>query len=44
MTQLQILIQFKQLFKDVEQSLDNYNNNLRNELFEIQPEENKGKK
>ena len=39
MTQLQILTQFKQLFHDVQNSLDNYNDNLRNELFEIEPNE-----
>ena len=40
MAQLQILTQFKQLFDDVKLSLNHYNNNLRNELFEIEPNEN----
>ena len=39
MAQLQILTQFKQLFDDVKESLNNYNENLRNELFEIEPNE-----
>ena len=40
MTQLQILTQFKELFDDVQECLLNYNQNLRNELFEIEPNEN----
>ena len=40
MTQLQILTQFKQLFINTKNSLDHYNDNLRNELFEIEPNEN----
>jgi predicted transcriptional regulator len=40
MTRLQNLKQFKQLFINTNKSLDNYNNNLRNELFEIEPNEN----
>ena len=39
MTQLQILTQFNQLFNEVRNSLNNYNENLRNELFEIEPNE-----
>ena len=39
MTQLQILTQFSQLFDEVQESLQNYNENLRNELFEIEPNE-----
>ena len=42
MAKLEILTQFNKLFNKVKESLDNYNDNLRNELFEIQPnEENK---
>ena len=43
MAKLQILTQFKQLFEKVKQSLDNYNDNLRNELFEIEPKESNEK-
>ena len=39
MAQLEILTQFKQLFENVKQSLNNYNDNLRNELFEKEPNE-----
>ena len=39
MTQLQILTQFSQLFIDTKQSLDNYNNNVRNEQFEKDPDD-----
>ena len=39
MTQLQILTQFKELFNDVQEMLQEYNDNLRNELFEIEPNE-----
>ena len=39
MAKLEILIQFKTLFDDVKQSLDNYNDNLKNELFEEEPNE-----
>ena len=35
MARLQILTQFKETFENVKTLLDNYNNNLRNELFEI---------
>ena len=35
MKQLQILTQFSQLFDEVQESLQNYNDNLRNELFEM---------
>ena len=37
MAKLQILTHFTQLFENVKQSLNNYNDNLRNELFEIEP-------
>ena len=40
MAKLQILTQFKQLFENVKLALNNYNDNLRNELFEIEPNEN----
>ena len=40
MAKLEILTQFTRLFEDVKQSLDNYNVNLRNELFDIEPNEN----
>ena len=40
MTQLQQLTQFTDLFEEVFQSLQIYNTNLRNELFEIEPNEN----
>ena len=43
MTQLQILTQFSKLFTEVKQSLDNYNNNLINQLFEIEPNEDQNK-
>ena len=43
MAQLQILTQFKQLFDDFKKSLNNYNDNLRNELFEIEPNEDNEK-
>ena len=39
MTQLQILTKFTSLFNDVKQSLENYNEHLRNELFEREPHE-----
>ena len=39
MAQLQILTQFSQLFNQVKQSLDNYNENLKNDLFEIEEDE-----
>ena len=39
MTQLEILTQYKQLLIDIQDSLLIYNNNLRNELFEIEPNE-----
>ena len=39
MTQLQILTQFKELFNDVQECLLNYNQNLKNELFEVEPNE-----
>ena len=43
MTKLEILTQFRDLFDDVKRSLDNYNDNLRNELFEIEPKESNEK-
>ena len=43
MAQLQILTQFNQLFDQVKESLDNYNSNLKNEIFEIEPNEDKNK-
>ena len=39
MTQLTILTPFKQLIDDVKERLNNYNENLRNELFEKEPNE-----
>ena len=39
MTQLQILTKFTSLFNDVKQSLENYNEHLRNELFGREPDE-----
>ena len=39
MTQLQILSQFKELFNDVQECLLNYNQNIKNELFEVEPNE-----
>ena len=39
MTQLIILTQFKQLIDDVKEKLNYYNNNLRNELFDKEPNE-----
>ena len=43
MAKLEILTQFKQSFIKVNQSLNNYNNNLRNELFEAEPNESNDK-
>ena len=43
MAQLQILTQFVQLFDDVKNSLNNYNENLQNELFEKEPNESNEK-
>ena len=39
MTQLQNLTPFEQLIDDVKERLNNYNDNLRNELFEKEPNE-----
>ena len=39
MTQLTILTPFKQLIDYVKERLNNYNDNLRNELFEKEPNE-----
>ena len=39
MTELKSLKQFNQVFNDVKNSLNNYNDNLRNELFEKEPNE-----
>ena len=39
MTKLEILSQFKTLFEDVQECLLNYNQNLKNELFEVEPNE-----
>ena len=39
MTQLTILTPFKQIIDDVKEKLNYYNVNLRNELFEIEPNE-----
>ena len=43
MAQLQILERFTQLFEEVYDSLKVYNNNLRNELFEVEPNEDNEK-
>ena len=43
MAELQILTQFKNLFDDVQECLLNYNQNLKNELFEIEPNEDHNK-
>ena len=43
MTQLTILTQFKQIIDDVKQKLENYDDNLRNELFEKEPNEDNEK-
>ena len=43
MTQLQDLKQFTQLFNDVKISLTYYNENLKNELFEVEPNEDNEK-
>ena len=39
MTKLQILTQFNELFDNIKKLLNIYNYNLRNELFEIEPNE-----
>ena len=39
MTDLVVLTQFNRLLKEVKYSLNKYNDNLRNELFEIEPNE-----